>query len=305
MEEDLRKFKRLLRIVQYLQSPAGATVKKLATETGVDVRTIYRDLDELRDACYDIVQDRPKGPYRLSKEYALIGQTMTLEEVLCLGLGSCLLQRQLGDTGQEAMRKLQSFIKGEKHEKARELPNLVEIQSQEEHPWIPQLVAAVSQRRRVRFEYSKSEEPTRTLDPYTLFYQNERWYVQGFDHLRKGLRSFRLTRILHLEVLNQNFLPPVDYESKSALFHKWDIGGTEPVPVTCRVDEDLARWLRENPIHPSQEVKDGQLTLSVKDLDALAHWLLSLRGLEVLNPPLLRQKVADKAKDIWHRHQVS
>jgi hypothetical protein len=108
-----------------------------------------------------------------------------------------------------------------------------------------------------------------------------------------------------LEVLNQNFLPPVDYESKSALFHKWDIGGTEPVPVTCRVDEDLARWLRENPIHPSQEVKDGQLTLSVKDLDALAHWLLSLRGLEVLNPPLLRQKVADKAKDIWHRHQVS
>jgi len=301
MEEDLRKFQRLLRLLQYLSTPGGMGVKRLAEKTGVDIRTIYRDLDELRDACFDIVQDRNKGPYRLNQDYTALGQTLTLEEVLCLGLSSCVLQKQLGNIGRDAMRKLHHFIKGDKREGAQKIDHIVQVQGGEEHTWIPSLMKAVSQRQRVRFTYTKGE-PVRTLDPYTLFYQNERWFVQGFDHLRQDLRSFRLARMTSLEILDQFFLLPNHYDPQSAFFHKWDIVETEPTEVLCKVDPSLAAWLQENSQHPSQKV-DGELySLKVRDLDALAHWLLGLRGIEVLSPPELRQLVREKALDLVARH---
>ncbi len=303
MEEELRKFQRLVWLLNYLNTPAGVTVKAMADRTGVDVRTIYRDLDELRDACFDIVQDRPKGPYRLSREYNALAQTLSLEEVLCLGLSSCLLEKQLGGIGREAMRKLQGLMKGEKAEKARELPRVVQVQPGEQHEWIPLLMSAVTQRRRVRFEYARGDVPTRTLDPYTLFYQNERWYVQGFDHLRKDLRSFRLARMQQLEVLDQHFPMPAGYEASQAHFHKWDLVDRPPQQVRCRVDHELARWLEENPVHPSQQLQGEFFELQVRDLDALAHWLLGLKGVEALSPPVLRDKMLEKAQTILQCHQ--
>ncbi len=302
MEEDLGKFRRLLRILHLLSNPGGVAIRRLTAETGVDTRTIYRDLNELRDACFDIVQLRPRGPYQLSKEYTNLAQTLSLEEVLCLALSSCVFQKQLGGIGRDAMRKLFNFVKGEKREKARELPELVEVQTGEAHSWIPTLMSAVSQRKRVRFHYNKGEESVRTVEPYTLFYQNERWYFQGMDQLRRALRSFRLARIRELEVLEQYFTVPEAYDSKSALFHKWDIAETPPVPVRCQLDASLAQWFAENPVHPSQRLDNQVLHLSVRDLDALAHWLLSLRGLQVLEPLRLRQLMKEKASQMLEAH---
>ena len=302
MEEDLGKFRRLLRILNLLSNPGGVTTKRLTAETGVDARTIYRDLNELRDACFDIVQLRPRGPYRLSRDYTELAQTLSLEEVLCLALSSSVFQKQLGGIGREAMRKLFNFVKGDKREKARELPQYLETPEGETHSLIPTLMSAVSQRKRVRFCYHKGEESERTVDPYTLFYQNERWYFQGMDHLRRALRSFRLARISQLEVLDQYYTIPDAYDSKSALFHKWDLADSPAVPVKCRVDASLAQWLLENPVHPSQSLEDQTLHLCVRDLDALGHWLLSLRGLEALEPPELRELVKDKARRLAEAH---
>lgn len=302
MEEDLRKFNRLLRLLQYLSNPAGMTVKRMAELTGVDNRTIYRDINELRDACFDIVQLRSKGPYRLSGEYATLGQTLSVEEVLCLGLASCLLRDQLGNIGRDAMRKLQGFIKGEKRHLAADVSKTVEVQGHEEHRWMPQLLLAVNQRRSIRFDYSRGEEPTRNLDPYTVFYQDQRWYVQGFDHLRQDLRRFRLARMESLIVLPQTFQVPAAYDSKSALFHKWDIAQSPPVSVVCEVEPELAQWLAENPVHPTQVLEGRSFSLQVRNPEALAHWLLSLRGIRVLAPEQLRIWVRDKAQTLVNSH---
>jgi hypothetical protein len=38
-------------------------------------------------------------------------------------------------------------------------------------------------------------------------------------------------------------------------FHKWDLCEAEPVSVLCEVDAPLARWLAENPVHPTQAAR--------------------------------------------------
>lgn len=301
-EESLTKFHRLLRHLNRLSSPAGVTVKQLAESAGVDVRTIYRDLDELRDACFDLVQVRPRGPYRLSGDYRAAGQTLTLEEVLCLGLATRLLQDQIGNVGRGALLKLQDFVKGEKRQVVRQLPAHVEIQPGQDQRWIPQIMLAVAQRRQLRFEYERSDPPQRTLDPYTLFYQDQRWYVQGLDHLRGALRRFRLVRIKSLEVLPYLFSVPDDYDSKSALFHKWDIAPNGPVLVRCQVTPQLGEWLQENPVHSTQQLQDSEFSLQVRDLDALAQWCMGIEGLEVTEPEELRILLRDKAKALVQKY---
>ena len=59
------------------------------------------------------------------------------------------------------------------------------------------LCTATQEHRRVRMAYqSRGEAQTeREFDPYGLVYRAGRWYIVGWCHLRRGLRSFRLDRV--------------------------------------------------------------------------------------------------------------
>ena len=48
---------RLHDVIRILESRYGATVDELAEECGVTRRTIYRDLDAIRDAGYPLISD--------------------------------------------------------------------------------------------------------------------------------------------------------------------------------------------------------------------------------------------------------
>ncbi len=76
------------------------------------------------------------------------------------------------------------------------------------------------ERRRIRIRYRSRSQPEpapRVLDPYKLV---SRWgwqYCIGYRHLRQGVRTFRLDRILDLEVLEQTFAEPVDFNLQEYL----------------------------------------------------------------------------------------
>ena len=42
---------------------------------------------------------------------------------------------------------------------------------------------------------SRRARPTRTVDPYSLYFASGQWYVVGRDHDRDDMRIFRLSRI--------------------------------------------------------------------------------------------------------------
>ena len=297
MTETSSKFERLMRILRSLATPGGKTARQLADLTGVDVRSIQRDLQFLNEKCFDIVQDRRNGPYRLNRELDIHGQTLTLEEVLSLALGSCVLADQVGELSQQAMQKLQLFIKGDKKLAVRDFPSALAFNPIDEgQRWMPDVMRSLSQHKTVSFRYHAPEATTeRKLDPYTLFYNAERWYVQGFDHDRGELRRFRLKRIENLAVEEHTFSLPEGYQSQSALFHKWDLISGPAVVARCRVSEGLAQWLKENPVHPSQSLTEDVLQLEVRNLDALASWILGLTGIEALSPPELRTMLKHRA----------
>ncbi len=82
----MRRQARLFAIAEYLRGRrTGVTAEMLAERFGVTVRTIYRDLDTLRDAALPVQADRGRGGgYALDKSYALPPVNFTAREAAVL-----------------------------------------------------------------------------------------------------------------------------------------------------------------------------------------------------------------------------
>jgi predicted DNA-binding transcriptional regulator YafY len=82
----MRKKSRLFALAEYLRGRrTGVTAEQLAEKFGVTVRTIYRDLDALRDASLPVSAERgPGGGYALDRSYTLPPVNFTPREAALL-----------------------------------------------------------------------------------------------------------------------------------------------------------------------------------------------------------------------------
>ncbi len=82
----MKRQTRLFAIAEYLRARrTGVTAEALAERFSVGVRTIYRDLDALRDAALPLQAERgPGGGYALDKSYSLPPVNFTAREAALL-----------------------------------------------------------------------------------------------------------------------------------------------------------------------------------------------------------------------------
>ena len=82
----MAKTSRLFALADYLRARrTGVTADQLATRFGVTVRTIYRDLDALRDAAVPLQAERgPGGGYAIDRSYTLPPINFTPREAALL-----------------------------------------------------------------------------------------------------------------------------------------------------------------------------------------------------------------------------
>jgi predicted DNA-binding transcriptional regulator YafY len=87
----MRRTQRLFALTEYLRGRrTGVTAEALASRFGVTVRTIYRDLDALRDADLPLGAERGRGGgYALDKSYSLPPVNFTAREAaLIIAMGA-------------------------------------------------------------------------------------------------------------------------------------------------------------------------------------------------------------------------
>jgi len=82
----MQRKSRLFALAEYLRGRrTGVTAEQLAERFGVTVRTIYRDLDALRDASLPLQAERgPGGGYALDRTYSLPPVNFTAREAAVL-----------------------------------------------------------------------------------------------------------------------------------------------------------------------------------------------------------------------------
>jgi proteasome accessory factor BC len=149
---------------------------------------------------------------------------------------------------------------------------------------------AISTRRLLAFEYYKENEDefsSRVVEPYQLVNGTEGWYVASYDPSREAVRHFRLDRIKHASVSDQEFEPRAEVDVSAAV-DGWLRTGEVEAAYRARVwiSPDRARWAREERTVVA-EGSDGSVVveLGFGSLDYLVREVLKEAGDAVVLAP--------------------
>ena len=194
--------------------PAPLTAKRLAEETGVSLRSLYRDIDSLRAAGARIEGERGYG-YRLVEDFALPPQTLTRSEIEALVLGLAEV-RGMGDpalasAAVSALAKIAATLPDEAEQQAMHAvshvfrpqvrpPLAIDLEKLREAAWRERAVA-------LRYTDQSGAETERVIWPLAIVYTERTLSVLAWCCLRQDFRIFRGDRMASAEVTSESFRP--------------------------------------------------------------------------------------------------
>jgi len=307
-------------------SGEGVTVKEIAEELQVSVKTVRRDLDTLQLAGFPIVDtDEEFGRKRWSLPQRRPGDLVfTYDEALALCLAQRFLDPLAGtffwQAAQKAFRKLRA---GFSPKVLRYLSKVdralyqtsVGIGDYSRHAEIiDELLMTIEESRAVFLTYQSQQatEPV-TYDayPYGLTYHSGSLYLVGYAPRHEELRHWKVDRIERCEIAELQFPRPKDFDLREHFSGSFGVySGTDgdPVHVVIRFSRDVARYVSESTWHASQRLtrQDDGSIIAEFDLTStveIKSWILSFgRHAEVLEPEGLREEMVDEADSMRSRY---
>ncbi|MEX0677884.1 MAG: YafY family protein [Pirellulales bacterium] len=312
---NLSRISRLVQLLGLLQAGKGHNAGELAKACEVSRRTIFRDLDVLRQAGVPLVFDEEHGKYRIPGTYFLPPTNFTTEEalaviVLCYEMGSDG-RLPFYEAAQSAALKLEGSLPGRMREQLREISAAVQIKMEPgnrlvgQMPIYRQLLAAIAMRRAVQILYESFSDGGTIglkLSPYRMLFSRRSWYVIGRSSLHREVRTFNVGRIHGLEVLDEPFHVPSGFSIQRYLGNAWHLIPDGPdAEVVVRFSPLVARNVAEVVWHKTQRVvwrDDGSMDFHVRvaGVREISWWILGYGDqAEVLKPARLRQVIAEHA----------
>jgi predicted DNA-binding transcriptional regulator YafY len=310
---------RLITLILLLQRQPNQTGAQLARALDISVRTVQRYITMLDEMGIPIYAERgPHGGYALVRGYKMPPLVFTPEEAVAVYLGTSFLEQVWGRLYQEAARgalaKLDNVLPDEQRREvawARQTLLAIGMHQADPNrsaPHLEKLWEAVHARRRVRLLYRGRNQPEplqRDFDPYVLVHGWGWQYCLGYCHLRQGIRSFRVDRMLDLALLDQIFEIPADFDLQAYV-------ASEPyfqrrVQVRLYFARESALQALDNQANwdTLEEQPDGSIivTFAIPELEAAAGMIMNYGYLAVvLEPKELRELVRERAKAIAARH---
>jgi predicted DNA-binding transcriptional regulator YafY len=209
----MRRTARLFAIAEYLRGRrTGVTAEALAERFGVTVRTMYRDLDALREGSLPLAADRgPGGGYALDKSYVLPPVNFTAREAaLIISLGTWAQTMRLlpfGETLDSGLEKLRAALSTSAQ---RELMAIMKglhflgVPAPETPPEVRRAIEqAWFEQRPLRIEYAGSggAPSVRRVRLVTVVMERSLTLLNCDDLDKNEPRQFRLDRVRSAELL--------------------------------------------------------------------------------------------------------
>jgi len=305
-------------LIRLIEARHGVTLDEMAEETGVDRRTVHRDLNAIHEAGYPLISEWLNGRkvYRFLTRFKDVPPiTFSLQELMALSFFRTQLSFLDGtpfrDDLDAVFRKIGSVLppRYAAHMERIAAVSLPLLQGRRDYApvagHLQSLRDALIYQYRVRLSYrgaGKGRATTYEVDPYTLVFYKGGLYLVGYAHNRKALRTFAAERITGVEVRRERFEIPADYRPGERLKGAFGIVEEEPLEVAVRFSPAVAHAVRNRIWHPSQTVREGDdgslvLSFTAGGKMEIVSWVLSYgEHVEVLTPAFLRDEVAGAAR---------
>jgi len=290
---------RLFEIVYLLLEKKSVTASELADRFEVSTRTIYRDIDTLSAAGIPVYASKGKGGgLRLTEGFvlnkSLLSETEQNEILTAL--------QALGATqypgGAEILGKLGALFQ-------KSTVNWIDVDFSDwgfsDRETFDILKRAILERRRVAFDYYSSygEKTIRTAEPLLLWFKHRSWYLKAYDCAKQDERTFKLSRLKRLNLLDETFDPSTHPEKP---YTPPDKRQASMVRIRLRVDaSQLYRIYDEFDESMIEKSPDDEfLCEAVFPEDEWVYGFILSFGhfAEVLEPPHIREIIAERARKI-------
>lgn len=310
---------RLHHVIRLIETRNGITLDDLVEETGVDRRTVHRDLAAIQQAGYPLTAERQAGRkiYRFltaSRQVAPI--TFTLDELMSLHLlracAGLLPPEPFGAEIDAIFAKIHASLppRSVAHLERLTRVSLPRFQGTRTYAHAAELLTelrrALLYQYRAKLVYSKGgkEESQYEIDPYTLVLAKGGLYLLAYAHNRGAVRLFAVERIISLQVTRQRFEMPDDFSPEDCFSDAFGLVTDQAMQLKIRFAPEVAHMVRDRVWRPGQAMltePDGSVLLSFEaagTLEILA-WLLSFgRHAELLEPPSLRKELRSQIKGL-------
>jgi predicted DNA-binding transcriptional regulator YafY len=292
---------RLFGIVYLLLDKKNMTAGELAEHFEVSVRTILRDIDTLSAAGIPVYTSQGKGGgVALTDRYVLNKAAVSDEE-----------QNQI-------LFALQSFSATGGLDASAVLSKLRAIFDKTKMDWIEVdfsrwghnerdkirfdlLKKALTENQIIRFAYAGAHGKTtsRSVCPLKLVYKSRSWYLQGYCLLKRDYRTFKINRMLSVELLTESF------DRNAFVPPRIDEGTTPPealIRVRMKFSPHTAYRIYDEFDADDISVDGGGsflVEVYLEEDDWLYEFLLSFgASVRVLEPQSVKDRLLAKAEEI-------
>lgn len=307
---------RLLSILMLLQTRGRMSATQLAAEVEVDVRTIYRDIDDLSSSGVPVYAERGRaGGFQLLEGYRtkLTGLTRAEAEALFLtGLPGPAADLGLQESSVAARLKLLAALPAETRGAADRALNRFHLdptpwyRDPESGPLLRVVAETVWQSRRLRVRYESWDKVVeRDLEPLGLVLKAGTWYLVA--RADRSVRTYRVAKILEAAARHETFPYPTGFDLaahwlKAARTFEDSVYRDEAVLIVTERGKKLLRSrgsaIERAVAKTAKAAGEGRwrVTIPIESVDQAKRELLSL-GLEgeVVAPAPLRAAVAEEA----------
>ena len=312
---------RFYKIDQLLNDRRSVPMSTLIEELGVSRATIKRDIEYLRDRFNAPIHwDHSLRGYRFehsipgAKKYSLPGLWFNDQEIFALltmhqmlsNLGNGLLTPHIAPL----LARLNALL-GSQDDSADEIRKRIRIlhmAARTERPeYFEAVASATIRRRRLKIAYharSSDEVTEREVSPQRLVHYRDNWYLDGWCHLRDGLRSFSVDAIRAAGMLDQRAKSVSGRVLNEVLESSYGIfSGKAGKRARLRFTPRQARWVASEQWHPEQVSKfekDGSYLLEFpysNDGELIMDILRYGDDVEVLAPAALRRRVRQRLEE--------
>ncbi len=318
---------RLLSVLMLLQTRGRLSASALAAELEVSVRTILRDMDQLSAAGVPVHAERGReGGFQLQPGWStrLTGLTEAEAQALFLaGLPAAATELGLGSASSSARLKLLAAMpEGLRAEAARvnaklHIDAMDWYRSATPTPHLQAVARAVWQQRLLQMRYDGWQRVThRVVQPLGLVLKAGVWYLVARADATQEPRTYRLSSVVALTVLDQGFEPPRGFDlarhwqASTRRFEAAIYTGTATLRASAqglKLLKELSSAVADAVAHTAQaETEPPRWTRVTVPIESLPHATRQLLGLgtevEVLQPAALRQHLRRTLEQLAQRY---
>lgn len=304
------RYERIVRLHRLLKhNRTGVSLERLMEEIEASRATVYRDIAFLRDALgAPIEPDAESHRFKYVSDpdhvFELPGLWLSPDEVYALLVARQALSAQSDGALAEALGDLGPRLKGLVGDRVEHLSRIRVLRQASrklDDSTFRTVTSAVLERKRLSFSYrarSTGDGSVRTTSPQRLTHYRDNWYLDAYDHDKRGLRSFALDRVTAANIVEAAADDWPEAELDAHFASSYGIfAGPARAWATIRFSSHAARWVADERWHSQQKgrfLSDGRFELQLPFGNARELLMDVLRygpDAEVIAPVSLREEM--------------